>query len=68
MKAFKAGDRCPKCGCPFIDVRFCEGGYPCHPARVHVKGEHLHLTCQDCTYEWVELPIEEGVPGATLHD
>lgn len=35
------------------DLRHCAYGSAAHPTA-HTRGEHLHLTCKTCGFDWTE--------------
>lgn len=51
---------CPKCGHEEVSTRYCGLGFErlphCNDPRPHL--EHLHRTCQNCVYDWLEACLD----------
>ena len=70
---YEPGEACPKCGARSPAVAYhehalrgarCDDEVPAapfdHPPSPEYlrDGEHLHLTCDCCSYEWPRLPLD----------
>ena len=54
MDQFGKDNACAKCGLPGAAFEFHAQGY----CRSDSKApEHLHRTCQQCNYDWMEAPL-----------
>lgn len=58
---------CAKCGHDYASILYHEGSRVesvsparCSAFQVNFDGEHLHLTCSRCGYEWCEKPVDQG--------
>lgn len=60
LKPYDRRSKCPKCGHGAIDARYCDNGrYRRIDIRRCPRGEHIHRTCTNCYYSWLEATLEE---------
>ena len=63
MKRFKQDSKCAKCGMYSASHIWHESDYHCRgdeiqPMTKRFRGEHIHRKCNQCGYEWPELPLD----------
>ena len=60
MEPFNVKNRCPKCGGTAKAEYHCDKDPRCDGDLN--ESEHLHRTCGQCGYDWLEKPldVEEG--------
>lgn len=58
MQRYNTDSVCPKCGCSEAIVAFCRGW----PRTVYIgckwEGEHMHVQCVRCGYDWIVAPLD----------
>lgn len=54
-------DRCPKCNDEQVDMTFCDpasGSRASRKCSVSYDVEHLHCSCEVCSFEWISMPAD----------
>lgn len=71
LPAFSGNARCPKCGATepgTLKTRYCAGRWDDGSAtcflREEARMEHMHRTCSECGYEWLEACADHAGPEA----
>ncbi len=57
----ETNEKCTKCGEAMVNLRYHASEFRCGyssgpPASHQFTGEHLHVTCRNCEFEWPEKP------------